>query len=77
VLRWILAAALTLAAAPASAQRAGDLLAAQPVAAPEAMQAWQIRYLTTDDRGRLTEVTGMVVAPDDGETEMRRASIGW
>jgi acetyl esterase/lipase len=78
VLRWFLAAALILVAAPAFAQRAGDLVAAQPVAAAEAMQAWQIRYLTTDDRGRLTEVTGMVVAPDDGGTnDTPRPIIAW
>lgn len=79
MLRLTIAAALAVVATPAVAQRGGDLIAAQPIAqAPDGMIAWQIRYLTTDDRGRVHEVTGMVVAPNGGErTATLRPVIAW
>lgn len=60
----ILVIACTLIASPAIAQQGGRLISAEPVVqTPAGMQAWRVRYLTTDDRGRSNEVTGMVVAP--------------
>ena len=51
-------------AAPAIAQRAGTLIAADPVTDPPAgQQAWRIRYWTSGDDGRAIGATAMVVAP--------------
>ena len=79
MIRLTFLAALSLAGTPALAQRGGDLIAAQPLPqAPAGMLAWQIRYLTTDDRGRVQEVTGMVVAPNSGERSATpRKVIAW
>lgn len=79
MLRFFLITAMTAVASPGSAQRAGELIAADPVAqAPEGMRAWRIRYWTTDDRGQPREVSGMVVAPDGGERiKSPRAVIAW
>ena len=55
---------LALASTSAAAQRAGQLIAAQPVVeTPAGMQAWRVRYWTNDGAGRPREATGMVVAP--------------
>lgn len=65
-------------ATPAVAQRAGDLIGAEPVAnAPSGMAAWSIRYWTTDDRGQVRQVTGMVAAPRDGGRGYPRRVIAW
>ena len=79
MLRLTFAAALIVVATPALAQRGGDLIAAEPLAQPpEGMLAWKIRYLTTDDQGRVREVSGMVVAPDGGERlQSPRPVIAW
>lgn len=61
----IVAAALLTLPATASAQRAGTLVAAEPVSdAPEGMRAWRVRYRTMSDRNQPIEVTGMVIAPE-------------
>lgn len=66
-----------LGAAPAQAQ-AGRLVAAEPMmAAPEGIRAWKIRYLTTDDRGRRREVTGVVMAPTGPVPAAKRPVIAW
>lgn len=65
ILASILAAALLPAPSTAFAQRAGTLVAAQPVSdAPQGMRAWRVRYWTTSDRNQPIQVTGMVIAPD-------------
>jgi len=61
-----------------SAQRAGDLVSAEPVVnTPSGMQAWKIAYWTTDGRGRLSTVTGMVVAPREAIPLKRRDVLAW
>ena len=65
-------------ATPAVAQRAGDLVSAEPVAGtPSGMNSWRIRYWTTDDRGQLQQVTGMVAAPRSGGRGYPRRVIAW
>lgn len=60
----IVAAALLTMPATASAQRAGTLVAAEPVgSAPAGMRAWRVRYRTMSDRNQPIEVSGMVIAP--------------
>lgn len=59
-----LAALVAIMSPPAFAQRPGALIAAEPVAdAPPAMQAWRIRYWTSDENSRPIAVSGMVIAP--------------
>lgn len=66
-----------LAASPALAQ-AGRLIAADPMLeTPAGTQAWKIRYLTTDDRGRAREVTGVVVAPREAVPARPRPVLAW
>lgn len=63
---------------PAMAQRAGMLIAAEPVAsAPLAMKAWRVRYWTTDERNKAIEVSGMVIAPSAPATAAPRRVIAW
>lgn len=81
----IAATTFTLIAAPTAvnaqqkgAQQAGRLIAAEPVVnAPAGMQAWRIRYWTSDGSGRPREVTGMVVAPGEAIPARPRAVIAW
>lgn len=69
---------LALLAAPISAQQAGQLIAAEPVVeTPGGMQAWRMRYWTSDGAGRLREVTGMVVAPREAMPREPRRVIAW
>ncbi len=73
-------ASLTLLARPsvAFAQQAGQLIAANPVVdAPSGMQAWRVRYWTSDGAGRPREVTGMVVAPREAMPREPRRVIAW
>jgi len=71
---------LSLIAVPtaAAAQQAGQLIAADPVSdTPAGMQAWRVRYWTSDGSGRLREVTGMVVAPREAIPREPRRVIAW
>ena len=72
------ALAIGIAATAASAQRAGDLVAAEPVAeTPAGVQAWKIRYWTTDAKGRPRQVTGMVAAPREAIPAIPRDVLAW
>jgi hypothetical protein len=74
----LLISLLAILADPASAQPAGRLIAADPVVeTPAGMQAWRVRYLATDDRGRSSEVTGMVVAPREAVPRQARPVLAW
>lgn len=75
----MLAVALAMIWSPlASAQRAGALIAAQPVeGAPPAMKAWRVRYWTTDERNRAIRVSGMVIAPAAPAAGGPRRVIAW
>ena len=71
---------LSLLAAPTvvSAQQAGQLIAAEPVVdTPGGMQAWRIRYWTSDGSGRPREVTGIVVAPREAIPARPRDVLAW
>lgn len=74
-----LAVATLLAIAPsAHAQRAGTLIAAEPVTdAPSAMAAWRVRYWTTDERSRPIAVTGMVITAANRRGSGPRPVIAW
>lgn len=81
-MRFVLipAIALCIALAPtaAIAQRAGQLIAADPVVeTPGGMQAWRVRYWTADGAGRPREVTGMVVAPREAIPARPRPVLAW
>ncbi|MCU6454959.1 lipase family protein [Sphingomonas sp. A2-49] len=68
----------TVCPGAAGAQRAGQLIAAEPVrTAPAGMQAWTIVYWTTDGRGRPARVTGMVVAPQGATPRVPRDVLAW
>lgn len=72
--------AFTLLAAPTAgfAQQAGKLIAADPVIdTPAGMQAWRIRYWTSDGSNRPREVTGMVVAPREAIPARPRDVLAW
>jgi len=72
--------AATLAALPgaAIAQRAGTLIAAQPVAdAPANVRAWRVDYWTSGDRNQPIRVTGMVIAPRERSSAGLRRVIAW
>lgn len=76
--RYIATSMLLILTAPATAQRAGDLIAAEPVAGtPSDMNSWRIRYWTTDDEGRAQQVTGMVAAPRGRSPVNDRPVIAW
>ena len=62
----------------ALAQTAGTLISADPVVdTPGGMQAWKIRYWTTNQDGRPAQVTGMVVAPREAIPPTPRPVIAW
>ena len=70
--------AALLMISPANAQRAGQLISADPVVdTPAGMQAWRVRYWTTDGSNRPREVTGMVVAPREAIPREPRKVIAW
>lgn len=76
---WLLAAgSLSWLPAAAVAQRAGTLISADPVVeTPPGMQAWRVRYASTDARGRPTQLTGMVVAPREAMPREPRPVLAW
>ncbi len=75
---WSLGFLLALSPAIADAQRAGTLIEANPVVqTPAGMQAWRVRYWTTDDHSRPSAVTGMVVAPREALPTSLRNVLAW
>ena len=67
--------AASLLAAPATAQRAGTLISADPVVdTPGGMQAWRIQHWTQTDRNRAIRATGG--SPTALPDEPRRATAG-
>jgi alpha-beta hydrolase superfamily lysophospholipase len=74
----LLAATLAVLPRAAIAQRAGTLIAAQPVDdAPANVRAWRIEYWTSGDRNQPIRVTGMVIAPRDRSSAGPRRVIAW
>ena len=79
-MRWMAAAAffICLGSSPAFAQRAGDLISAEPVVeTPGGMQAWRVAYWTTNAKGQPIRVTGMVVAPREAIPPKPRDVLAW
>ena len=75
-LAW--AIALLASASAVHAQQPGTLVEHRPMAnAPAGMQAWQIRYISTNDKGRPEEMTGVVVAPTGPVSKLGRPVIAW
>ena len=73
-----LAALISTAAWPASAQQAGMLISADPVVqTPGGMQAWRVAYWTADGNGRARRATGMVVAPREAVPARPRNVLAW
>lgn len=74
----ILLALSALAGTPATAQRAGTLISSERMPdAPPDMQAWRIRYLGTNDRGSIEEMTGVIVAPVGMPSRLGRPVLAW
>jgi acetyl esterase/lipase len=70
--------AAVLLAAPAQAQRGGQLISAEPMLGSRFDgQIWRVRYWTTSDRGTPMQVTGMVVAPRGAPPPGGRKVIAW
>lgn len=64
--------------APAAAQRAGELIAAEPMAdTPAGIQAWRVRYWTRAQGGTPLAVTGVVAAPMEAIPPRPRRVIAW
>lgn len=75
---WFIVLSMVALDTPAIAQRGGRLIAADSLAqTPAGMQAWRIRYWTTNDRGQAAQVTGMVVAPREAVPSKPRKVIAW
>ncbi|WP_260582812.1 lipase family protein [Sphingopyxis sp. PET50] len=74
----ILSAFCSLFAVPATAQQAGSLIAAEPMPdAPPGVQAWRVRYWTTNGAGVPMQVTGIVAAPMEAVSPRPRRVIAW
>lgn len=73
----LIAAAVALPG-PAAAQRAGELIAAEPMAdTPAGIQAWRVRYWTSGQGGTPLAVTGIVAAPMEAIPPRPRRVIAW
>ena len=69
---------VSLLAAPAAAQQAGTLISADPIVeTPGGMQAWRVRYWTTNGRGAPIQATGMVAAPREAVPATPRDVLAW
>ncbi|MCY7280078.1 MAG: hypothetical protein LH610_04130 [Sphingomonas bacterium] len=67
VLTAVTSLSLLIAPTAAAAQQAGQLIAAEPMSdTPGGMQAWRVRYWTSDGAGRPCEVTAGLVAVKRG-----------
>ena len=73
-----LAGMLLTISVPSQAQQAGTLISADPVVdTPGGMQAWRITYWTRTADNRPRSVTGMVIAPREGQPASPRGIIAW
>ena len=63
---------------PAAAQQAGRLISAEPIVdTPAGVQAWRVRYWTTNQYGQPLAVTGIVAAPREAMPPRPRRVIAW
>ncbi|MEO7277254.1 MAG: hypothetical protein ABIW33_04450, partial [Sphingomicrobium sp.] len=76
---FLLAGALMFALPTAvQAQRAGTLISATPTpGAPAGMRAWSIHYWSMGENGQLQDLTGIVAAPDTGQSSPTRPVLAW
>ena len=73
-----LTALISGSVAQAQGERPGTLLSAEPATGgPTGARAWRIRYVSSDERGRPVEVTGMVLAPGRGDPSGPRPVLAW
>lgn len=78
LLAAILFTVLSIFALSAAAQQAGRLISADPIAdTPAGVQAWRIRYWTTNQYGQPFQVTGVVAAPMEAIQPRPRRVIAW
>ena len=78
LLSLVLGVTLLIFSSGANAQSPGMLIDAKPMRnAPAGMQAWQIRYISTTDKGRPEEMTGVVIAPTGPPSRLGRPVIAW
>ncbi|WP_432770410.1 MAG: hypothetical protein HEQ22_06625 [Sphingopyxis sp.] len=78
LLAAVLLTFLSVFAQPVAAQQAGRLIAAEPMAdAPPGVQAWRVRYWTTNGSGARFAVTGIVAAPMEAIPPRPRRVIAW
>lgn len=69
---------LLILSQPSHAQQAGMLIdASRMTNAPSGMQAWRIRYMSTSDKGRPEEMTGVVIAPSGPPPRLGRPVLAW
>lgn len=62
----------------AHAQSPGMLISSTPMRnAPAGMDAWRIRYMSSNDRGQPEEITGVVITPEGVPSRMGRPVIAW
>lgn len=78
LLAAVLFTILSIFALPASAQQAGRLISAEPIVdTPAGVQAWRVRYWTTNQYGQPLAVTGIVAAPREAVPPRPRRVIAW
>ena len=64
LLAAVLLTILSALSLPVAAQQAGRLISAEPMQeTPAGVQAWRVKYWTTNQYGKLFQVTGIVAAP--------------
>ena len=81
-MRWTMAAVVAVSllfpSTPAVAQRAGQLISADPIVdTPGGMQAWRIAYWTTTAKSAPIRVTGIVAAPREAIPPQPRQVLAW
>ncbi len=79
-MRSLFLAIMAISALPigAQAQRAGTLIAADPVVnTPAGTQAWRVSYWSSDAKGRPLQLTGMVIAPREAVPQQHRKVLAW
>ena len=69
-------AAASATSLPAASERPGQLLSAEPIAAPDGIKAWKVLYTSQAVSGAVVTVSGLVVAPADASKQSGRV-LSW
>lgn len=78
LLAAVLLTILSALSLPVAAQQAGRLISAEPMQeTPAGVQAWRVKYWTTNQYGKLFQVTGIVAAPREAIPPRPRRVIAW